>query len=102
MSVLLKKCLIVVIVIVALSDGRCEVPGITVVNKLFESGRYAEALKGYLSCERAQIGDRGFVILREAVCAEKAGDSVSRGIALKKLCAMISMEMMRFGAVSVK
>lgn len=85
---LVKKYWIIVLAIVAMSDGRCDLPDVAVANKLFEEGRYAEALKEYIACERAQIGERGFVILRETVCAEKTGDSVLRGIALKKLCAM--------------
>lgn len=85
---LVKKYWIIVLAIVAMSDGRCDLPDVAVANKLFEEGRYAEALKEYIACERALIGERGFVILRETVCAEKTGDSVLRGIALKKLCAM--------------
>ena len=84
----MKKYFIVALVIVAMFDGRCELPDVAVADKLFADGRFVEALKGYVACERARIGEPGHVIMREAECAEKTGDSVLRGIALKKLCAM--------------
>ena len=63
-------------------------PDLAVVDKLFAEKRYAEALKGYASCEKCQIGERGHVILRSAICAERLGDEALRAKALRKLCAL--------------
>ena len=63
-------------------------PDLAAVDKLFAEKRYAEALKGYASCEKCQIGERGYVILRSAICAERLGDEVLRTKALRKLCAL--------------
>lgn len=63
-------------------------PDLAVVDKLFKEKRYAEALKGYAACEKCQIGERGYVILQTAICAERIGDGVRRGKALRKLCAL--------------
>jgi hypothetical protein len=63
-------------------------PDLAVVDKLFKEKRYAEALKGYAGCEKCQIGERGYVILQTAICAERIGDGVRRGKALRKLCAL--------------
>lgn len=63
-------------------------PDLSAVDKLFREKRYAEALKGYSSCEKNRIGERGYVILRSAICAERLGDAIQRSQALRKLCAM--------------
>lgn len=63
-------------------------PDLAVVDKLFAEKRYAEAMKGYASCEKCQIGERGYVILQSAICAERLRDEVRRTKALRKLCAL--------------
>ncbi len=63
-------------------------PDLAAVDKLFAEKRYAEAMKGYASREKCQIGERGYVILRSAICAERLGDEVWRTKALRKLCAL--------------
>ena len=63
-------------------------PDLAAVDKLFKEKRYGEALKGYAACEKCQIGERGYVILQTAICAERIGDGVRRGKALRKLCAL--------------
>ena len=60
-------------------------PDLAAVDKLFAEKRYAEALKGYASCEKCQIGERGHVILRSAICAERLVDEVLRTKALRRI-----------------
>jgi hypothetical protein len=73
-------------IIVSSACVAAEIPDIKAVDKLFKERRYAEALKGYVACEQARVGGIGYVLLQEAVCAEKTKDARMRKYAMKKLC----------------
>ena len=73
-------------IIVSSACVTAEIPDIKAVDKLFKERRYAEALKGYVACEQARVGGIGYVLLQEAVCAEKTKDARMRKYAMKKLC----------------
>lgn len=63
-----------------------DVPDLSEVDKKFRAGKYSDALVGYLSCERNQVGDAGYVIYQEVICADKIADEIQRSRSLRKLC----------------
>ena len=62
-----------------------ETADVKTADKYFKAGRYALALKEYQACEKAKVGDAGYLFLREAVCAEKLKNSCVREKALSRL-----------------
>jgi tetratricopeptide (TPR) repeat protein len=62
-----------------------ETADVKTADKYFKAARYALALKEYQACEKAKVGDAGYLFLREAVCAEKLKDSCVREKALSRL-----------------
>ena len=84
-SSLIQTCLAASIIVFSACVA-AEAPDMKAVDKLFKERRYAEALKGYVACEQARMGGIGYVLLQEAVCAEKTKDARMRKYAMKKLC----------------